>query len=165
MCRSRHNWGEPERTTLREWFVYTYIIWYIAHIPYMCYSLIYRIANLHSCITQLSNLACCMKSLARDNTSCIHCCKLSSIEEQNTATAMNSEPVLNKRELRLQRRRERDRAHCQSELAEQRKEWLRRRRIRNRARHAAQTVEQRQLCLQQRLAPNRHCVTLVHNCE
>ena len=125
-------------------------MWYVGHIPYMCYSLIYRITNLHSCITQLSNLACCTKSLARDNTSCIHCCKLSSIEEQNTTTAMNSEPVLNKRELRLQWRRERDRARRQSESAEQCEERLRRRRIRDRARRAAQTVEQRQLCLQRR---------------
>ena len=55
-----------------------------------------------------------------------------------------------KRERRLQRRRERERAHRASETAEQREERLSRRRIRDRARRAAQSVEQRQTLLQLR---------------
>ena len=49
-----------------------------------------------------------------------------------------------KRERRLQRRCERERAHRASETAEQREERLSRRKIRDRARRAAQSVEQRQ---------------------
>ena len=53
------------------------------------------------------------------------------------------------REDRLQRRRERERAHRASETAEQREERLRVRRARDRARRAAQTAEERDARLRQ----------------
>ena len=53
------------------------------------------------------------------------------------------------REDRLQRRRERERAHRASETAEQREERLRVRRTRDRARRAAQTAEERDARLRQ----------------
>ena len=46
--------------------------------------------------------------------------------------------------------RERERARCASETAEEREEWLQRRRVRDRARRAAQSIEQRQATRQSR---------------
>ena len=74
-----------------------------------------------------------------------------------------------KRERRLQRRRERERAHRASETAEQQEERLSRRRIRDGARRAAQSVEQRQTLLQLRWERLRsphptHSLRLVPQC-
>ena len=60
-----------------------------------------------------------------------------------------SELVVDERERRLQRRREGERAHHDSETVEQRDERLRKWQMRDRARRATQTVQQRESCVQQ----------------
>ena len=61
----------------------------------------------------------------------IYTCAFTIVQDtrrQEIAIAMNPEPPENQRELTLQRKREQDRAHHQSELAQQHEERLRRRR-------------------------------------
>ena len=67
----------------------------------------------------------------------------STMESYSNSSARVPESSGN-REDRLQRRRERERAHRASETAEQREERLRVRRARDRARRAAQTAEERE---------------------
>ena len=57
---------------------------------------------------------------------------------------------IEKRENRLQRRREQERSRRASETAEEREERLRKRRVRDRARHAAQSDAARQANLLRR---------------
>ena len=64
---------------------------------------------------------------------------MSSVEDLGTVATVKS--AANNKDLRLQRRRERERAHRQSESAEQWAEWLRRWWERDRAWRAAQTAQ------------------------
>ena len=64
--------------------------------------------------------------------------KMSLVEDLGTVATVESDA--NERDLRLQRRRERERARRQSESAKQREERLRRWQERDRARRAAQTA-------------------------
>ena len=98
----------------------------------MCYSLIKRIASLHV-YALFSDLAYCKFTLIHYS-----CTVLNNDQEQDIAMNVKAEPVVNKREQRLQRRREQDRACRQSESAEQQEERLRKR---DRARRATQTIE------------------------
>ena len=54
---------------------------------------------------------------------------MSSTKEQRVSSLLTSKLAVDKRERRLQRRWERERARRDSEVAEQREEWLRKRQI------------------------------------
>ena len=68
-------------------------------------------------------------------------------KDQRVSSPLTSELAVDEREIRLQRRQERERARRDSETAEQREERLRKRRMKDRARRAAQIVQQRESCL------------------
>ena len=83
----------------------------------------------------------------------------STMESYSNSSARVPESSRN-REDRLQRRRERERAHRTSETAEQREERLRVRRARDRARRAAQTAEERDARLRQIRDNRRACASI-----
>ena len=108
---------------------------------------------------QGNNLSSCFIQLASDTTighaSIVFYCQtvfgvslafvvhsMNSMEDQRVSSLLTSELVMDERERRLQHRWERQRAHHDSETAEQSEKRLRKWRMRDRARHAAQTVQQ-----------------------
>ena len=151
-------WGEPERAPHRRvecsqsiyvWYIYygtsvTRAPLYVTYTPCAIYASARYIPKVRT-----NNKGACVRL-----TPC-HVFDLEGIymriytmsSKKNDQSSSASEPAEEQRQIRLQRRRERERASRASETAEQREERLRKRRNRDRARRAAQSEEQRQALL------------------